>query len=107
MLVFAPARMRDASNWREARVMEHSARRVLVIEDDPHTAEQVVECLRTSGYAVDLARDGQQGLALGRRADYMVMTVDRMLPCIDGIEVLRPPRPAGLVSPTLIISARG
>jgi two-component system OmpR family response regulator len=87
--------------------MEHSARRVLVIEDDPHTAEQVVECLRTSGYAVDLACDGQQGLALGRRADYMVMTVDRMLPRIDGIEVIRRLRHDGIVTPTLIISALG
>jgi two-component system OmpR family response regulator len=51
--------------------MEGNARRVLVIEDDPDTAEQLVDCLRTSGYTVDLARDGQQGLTLGRSADYL------------------------------------
>src|SRR5215510_15729891 len=87
--------------------MECNARRVLVIEDDFDTAEQIVECLRTSGYTVDLARDGEQGLALGRSADYVVMTVDRMLPRIDGIEVIRRLRADGIVTPTLIISALG
>ena len=81
--------------------MEGNARRVLVIEDDPDTAEQLVDCLRTSGYTVDLARDGQQGLTLGRSADYLVMTVDRMLPRIDGIEVIRRLRDDGIVTPEL------
>jgi len=87
--------------------MDRNARRVLVIEDDPDTAEQLVDCLRTSGYMVDLARDGQQGLTLGRGADYVVMTVDRMLPRLDGIEVIRRLRDDGIVTPTLIISALG
>src|SRR5215475_4779659 len=107
MLVSAPARMREASTQLEAGAMEGNARRVLVIEDDPDTAEQLVDCLRASGYTVDLARDGQQGLALGRSADYLVMTVDRMLPRIDGIEVIRRLRDDGIVTPTLIISALG
>ncbi|PYN10039.1 MAG: DNA-binding response regulator, partial [Candidatus Rokuibacteriota bacterium] len=54
--------------------MAGNARRVLVIEDDPDTAEQLVDCLRTSGYKVDVASDGDKGLALGRSADYVVMT---------------------------------
>src|SRR6266481_2260936 len=58
--------------------MGGNAQRVLVIEDDPDTAQQLVDCLRTSGYTVDLASDGDKGLALGRTADYVVMTVDRM-----------------------------
>ena len=81
--------------------MDRNARRVLVIEDDPDTAEQLVDCLRASGYTVDLARDGQQGLALGRGADYVVMTVDRMLPRLNGIEVIRRLRDDGIVTPTL------
>src|SRR5262245_12194857 len=107
MLVSAPAHMREASTQLEAGAMEGNARRILVIEDDPDTAAQLVDCLRTSGYTVDLARDGQQGLALGRRADYLVMTVDRMLPRVDGIEVIRRLRDDGIVTPTLIISALG
>ena len=87
--------------------MAGNARRVLVIEDDPDTAEQLVDCLRTSGYTVDLASDGDQGLALGRSADYVVMTIDRMLPRLDGLEVIRRLREAGIVTPTLIVSALG
>ena len=65
------------------------ARRILVIEDDAETAEQLVDCLQTSGFSVDLAADGEDGLERARAADYVVMTVDRMLPGIDGIEVIR------------------
>src|SRR5437016_5325312 len=87
--------------------MAGSARRVLVIEDDPDTAEQLVDCLRTSGYKVDVASDGDKGLVLGRSADYVVMTIDRMLPRLDGLEVIRRLREAGIVTPTLIVSALG
>src|SRR5438093_1641990 len=83
------------------------ARRVLVLEDDPDTAEQLVDCLQTSGYTIDLASDGDKGLALGRSADYVVMTVDRMLPRVDGIEVIQRLREEGIVTPALIISALG
>lgn len=87
--------------------MEATARRVLVVEDDPETAEQLVDFLRTSGYRVDLACNGEDGLLLGRGAEYVVMTVDRMLPRIDGIEIIRRLRTEGIVTPTLIISALG
>jgi len=84
-----------------------NARRVLVIEDDAETAEQVTDCLRTSGYAVDLAVDGEEGLSRGLNADYIVMTVDRMLPRIDGVEVIRRLRERGILTPALILSALG
>jgi two-component system OmpR family response regulator len=87
--------------------MAHSVRRVLVIEDDGETAEQLVDCLRTSGYEVDLAMDGEQGLSLGLAADFAVMTVDRMLPFIDGITVIRRLRREGILTPALILSALG
>lgn len=87
--------------------MVSSARRVLVIEDDSETAEQLADCLRGGGYEVILAADGQEGLTLGQTASYVVMTVDRMLPRVDGIEVIRRLRERGIVTPTLIISALG
>jgi two-component system, OmpR family, response regulator len=87
--------------------MGGNAQRVLVIEDDSDTAQQLVDCLRTGGYKVDLASDGDKGLALGRTADYAVMTVDRMLPRVDGLEVIQRLREHGIVTPTLIISALG
>jgi two-component system OmpR family response regulator len=87
--------------------MAGGRRRILVIEDDPETAEQVVDSLSTHGYQVDLAVNGREGLDLGRSADYAVMTIDRMLPEIDGLAVIRHMRDAGVVTPALIISALG
>jgi two-component system OmpR family response regulator len=87
--------------------MESRARRVLVIEDDAETANQVVDCLTASGYYTDLAMDGEDGLRRGRAGDYVVMTVDRLLPHIDGIEVIRRLRDEGIVTPALILSALG
>src|ERR1700730_2630 len=83
------------------------SRHVLVIEDEAETAEQLVDCLKTSGYEVDLAADGEDGLRRALAADYVVMTVDRMLPRIDGIEVIRRLRQQGIVTPALILSALG
>jgi two-component system, OmpR family, response regulator len=83
------------------------ARHILVIEDDAETAEQLIDCLQTSGYSVDLAADGENGLRRARSADYVVMTVDRMLPRIDGIEVIRRLRDEGVMTPALILSALG
>jgi len=82
-------------------------RRILVIEDDTETAEQLVDYLQTNGYKVDLAIDGEDGLNRARGADYVVMTVDRMLPRVAGIEVIRRLREEGVMTPALIMSALG
>ena len=87
--------------------MAGDARHVLVIEDDAETAEQLLDCLRASGYEVDLAVDGEEGLRRGLAGDYVVMTVDRMVPCIDGVEVIRRLRENGVATPALILSALG
>jgi len=87
--------------------MTGSLRRILVVEDDPETAQQLVDFLTTQGYQVDLAINGDDGLALGLSAVHAVMTIDRMLPGIDGLAVIRRLREAGVVTPALIISALG
>jgi two-component system, OmpR family, response regulator len=87
--------------------MAGGRRRILVIEDDPETAEQLVDSLATGGYQVDLAVDGDEGLSRGRSGEYAVMTIDRMLPGTDGVTVIRRLREGGIVTPTLIISALG
>src|SRR6202008_26475 len=79
----------------------------LVVEDDPETAEQLVEQLATSGYQVDLAIDGDIGVSRGRSADYAVMTTYPMLRSIDGLAVIQCLREAGVATPALIISALG
>jgi two-component system OmpR family response regulator len=81
--------------------------RILVIEDDREMAGQIVEFLAANSYEVDLAADGDEGLSRARSAGYAVMTVDRMLPGIDGITVIRRSREEGIVTPALIISALG
>jgi two-component system, OmpR family, response regulator len=91
----------------ESQAMVRYARHVLVIEDDAETAEQLADCLKSSGYAVDLAVDGEDGLRRALAADYVVMTVDRMLPHIDGIEIIRRLREQGVLTPALILSALG
>jgi two-component system OmpR family response regulator len=82
-------------------------RRILVVEDDPETAGQLVEQLTTSGYRVDLATCGNEALSRGSACDYAVITIDRMLPDIDGIAVMRRMRDDGVAAPFLIISALG
>ena len=69
--------------------MAAARRRILVIEDDRETAAQLADALAANGYQVDLAVDGNGGLTCGRSAEYAVMTIDRMLPDIDGLAVIR------------------
>ena len=87
--------------------MAGSRRRVLVIEDDPEAGEQLVESLAANGYQVDLAVNGNEGLSRALASEYAVMTIDRMLPGIDGITVIRQLRERGATTPALIISALG
>jgi two-component system OmpR family response regulator len=82
-------------------------RRILVVEDEPETAGQIVESLATSGYRVDLAVNGNDALNCGRSTAYAVMAIDRLLPDIDGILVIRQLRADGIFTPALIISALG
>ena len=81
--------------------------RILVVEDDPDTADQIVDSLMSSGYRVDLAASGTEALTRGVAGDYAVITIDRMLPDIDGISVMRQLRDDGVAAPVLIIGALG
>jgi two-component system OmpR family response regulator len=87
--------------------MTGGLRRILVIEDEQETAKQLVESLSSNGYEVDLAADGAEGLRRARSGQYAVMTIDRMLPGVDGISVIRQLREEGTLTPALIVSALG
>ena len=87
--------------------MTGAHRRILVIEDDAETAEQIVDFLETRGYQVDLAVNGNDGLRLGRSAAYAVMIIDRMLPGTDGIAIIQKLREMAVVTPAMIVSALG
>lgn len=87
--------------------MAAGRRRILVIEDDPETAEQIAGSLSANGYQVDLAVTGADGLNRAQAGAYAVMTVDRMLPVIDGLAVISRLREDGVATPALIVSALG
>jgi two-component system, OmpR family, response regulator len=82
-----------------------NAMRVLIIEDDKDAASWLVKGLKECGHLVDHAADGEEGLALARAASHDVLIVDRMLPKLDGLSVVRSLRADGVVTPVLILSA--
>ena len=83
------------------------ARRVLVIDDDEETADRLKSCLERHGYNVDVASDGEEGLACALDVAYAVLIVDRLMPRLDGIKVIRRLREQGVRTPVLILSALG
>jgi len=88
-------------------MVNESRRRVLVIEDDQETGAQIVDYLKTNGFDVDIAATGDEGLRLAFSTDYAVITIDRMLPGVDGLSIIRRLRERDIATPALIISALG
>lgn len=81
--------------------------RLLVIEDDENIARFLQKGLREEGFAVDVARDGEEGAHLAREVDYDLITLDVQLPKRDGFEVLRDLRSRGVRSRILMLTVRG
>ncbi len=79
--------------------------RILVIEDEPKTGAYLRKGLEESGYSVDLANDGADGLLLAQEQDYDVIVLDVMLPTMDGWAVLKVLR-ATHTTPVLFLTAR-
>jgi heavy metal response regulator len=80
--------------------------RVLVVEDEPGIANFVRQGLTEAGYAVDVAWDGQEGLACALAVEYDVLVLDIMLPRLDGLELLRELRRQGNKTPAIMLTAR-
>jgi two-component system OmpR family response regulator len=80
--------------------------RVLVVEDDADLNRQLVTALKEAGYAVDSAKDGEEGHFLGDTEPYDLVVLDIGLPIMDGISVLEQWRRAGKKMPVLILTAR-
>lgn len=81
--------------------------RVLQIEDDDRTAEFIAKGLKENGHTVERAADGRDGLHLALEEDFDALIVDRMLPGLEGLEVIRRLRDAGRRTPALVLSALG
>ncbi len=80
---------------------------ILLIEDDTEAAEFLVKGLRESGYTVDHAADGRDGVLLATAGKFDLVVTDRMLPQIDGLTVIRRMRERGIATPVLVLSALG
>ncbi|MGH6946169.1 MAG: winged helix-turn-helix domain-containing protein [Kiloniellales bacterium] len=79
--------------------------RILVIEDDDKTADYILKGLAECGHVADRAATGPDGLHLATSGQYDALIVDRMLPGLDGLALIRALRAAGIQVPVLILSA--
>jgi two-component system OmpR family response regulator len=81
------------------------SKKILVVEDDPTTADYIVGGLEQNGFVVDHARNGRDGLFHATDGNYAAIVLDRMLPGIDGLALLSALRAAGIQTPVIILSA--
>ena len=80
---------------------------ILLIEDDINAASYVIKGLKESGHVVDHASDGEEGMELSLTLKFDVITIDRMLPKLDGLSLIKKIRDKKINTPILILSALG
>ena len=81
--------------------------RVLTVEDDAVTANEIVSELTQRGFAVEWVDNGRDGMARAMSDEYDAITLDRMLPGVDGLSILTAMRTVGIQTPVLMLSALG
>jgi two-component system, OmpR family, response regulator len=81
--------------------------RLLIIEDDRDAASYMEKGLKESGHAVDAVHSGREGLLMAAGGEYDVLIVDRMLPELDGLSLVRTLRATNNQTPVLFLSALG
>jgi two-component system OmpR family response regulator len=81
--------------------------RILVVEDDHQTLSYVAKALEQSGHVVETATNGRDGIFMATDAAYDVMIVDRLLPVMDGISIVKAIRGAGIATPVLFVTTMG
>ena len=82
-------------------------KRILCIEDDEVTAREIMSALGRDGYSVEWVADGKAGLVRAVSETFEAITLDRMLPGVDGLTIVTVMRNAGVDTPVLMISALG
>jgi DNA-binding response OmpR family regulator len=90
-----------------ARLAETFGMRVLVVEDDRKTGAFIQKALKSEGFAVDLLRDGDEGLRALLATPFDAAVIDIMLPGRDGLSIVRQLRGRNNTTPILLLSARG
>lgn len=78
---------------------------ILVVEDDPATASEIALELRNNGFMVEVVANGHDALTLARGRQWSTFVVDRMLPGLDGLSIIRTLRAEGVSTPALVLSA--
>lgn len=81
--------------------------RILLIEDDAKTADYVTRGLAEAGHVCDVVRDGRDGLYQATREPYDVLVIDRMLPGLDGLSVVKAVRAARVKIPAIFLTSIG
>lgn len=81
--------------------------KILIVEDDQKIRDYIHKGLKEAGHVVDLAADGEAALHLASNEKYDVLVIDRMLPKMDGLSVIRTLRGSGNLTGVLILSALG
>ncbi|WP_236718477.1 response regulator transcription factor [Actinoplanes sp. TFC3] len=81
--------------------------RLLLVEDDADLRGMVTETLQDEGYVIDQAPDGQRGLHLGLTRSYDVMVIDRLLPALDGLDLVTRLRSRAVAARALMLTALG
>ncbi|CDZ25178.1 winged helix-turn-helix domain-containing protein [Neorhizobium galegae] len=79
--------------------------KILLIEDDEKTGGYVVKGLASAGHVVDWVRDGRDGLAAGLDASHDIVVVDRMVPALDGLTIVKTLRAASVRTPVLFLTS--
>lgn len=79
--------------------------RILLIEDDARISDYLQRGLKEFGFVIDCVHDGADGLHMARGAEWDALIVDRMLPSLDGLTLIRTLRGEGNSTPVLILSA--
>lgn len=79
--------------------------RILLVEDDVETAGYILNSLRQDGFTVEHVADGRDGLYMASGSEFDAMIVDRMVPGMDGLSIIKGLRAAGINTPILILSA--
>ena len=87
--------------------MNISTMRILIIEDDLEVSAYISKGMKEAGHAIDTAHNGKDGLFLATTENYDAIIVDRMLPELDGLTIIKTIRGAGNTTPALILSALG
>jgi len=81
--------------------------RLLIVEDEPEVLSYIVKGMKEAGHTVDTAVNGKDGLFLATTEQYDLLIIDRMMPELDGLTVIKTLRGAGNNTPVLILSALG